>query len=173
MKTVTEIQTVIDGLTYDFTAFTLPDFIAHLERIRQRPIIIRDFQFEPDVYGLWLAAPSAEYIFVSRKAHAIHRTHIVLHETAHMLLKHRTRDIRSLLGPDLVRELGIPNDWGYLRSASTLMDANNPDEVEAERFVMLVRGEIIRAKRFEELIGEGTSLPYREPYIRAFDLGEV
>ena len=165
-------QTIIDNLKYNFAAFTLDDFVCHLEELRRRTIIVCDFPFQPELFGLWFPEAMTDYIFVNKRVHPVHRTHIVLHELSHIMLEHQTVPLDELLDAEILRELGIRGAQGHLRSRQTLKARNNLEEKEAEVFVSLLHHEIVRAKRFAELLGETTSLAYRRRYSSALDYGE-
>lgn len=86
--------------------FDLDQFVAGLERRRQRPIRLRPFRFGPGgPCGLWIATAEADYVYHEAGTTPFHATHITLHEIAHMLLGHgsaRTWDqFVRVLAPDL------------------------------------------------------------------------
>ena len=139
MRTEAELQAVVAALNYDFTDFTLDHFITQVEADRQRTLFIADYDFEPDLHGAWLPAVTADYLFVSRSAHPIHRNHIILHEIAHMLLNHRAHDLSAVLGAELSALLGLSDRWGHLRSTRSA-EADPEQEQEAEQFVLLLSG---------------------------------
>ena len=63
--------------------------IADLERRRNRMIFLHPFTSGPGIpCGLWLATARADHIFHEAATTPWHRTHIILHEVAHMLLGH-------------------------------------------------------------------------------------
>ena len=87
--------------------FDLGQFIGRLERQRRRIIRLRPFAAGPDVpCGLWVATAGTDYIYHVDGTTPFHKTHIVLHEVAHMLLGHEgsasaRQNLGRLLAPDL------------------------------------------------------------------------
>ncbi len=91
--------------------FDLSEFVARLERWRNRPILLRPFRAAPGMpCGLWIATADADYVFHEQGTTPFHATHIKLHELAHMLLDHRNgtevwRKLVSIMVPDVDPEL--------------------------------------------------------------------
>jgi len=70
--------------------FDLGEFVARLERQRNRPILLRPFSCGPSLpCGLWIGTAEADYIYYEKGTTPFHITHIAMHEIAHMLLDHR------------------------------------------------------------------------------------
>ena len=86
-----------------------------------------------------------------------------------MLLGHRGTDLRELLANDITRDLDISSGEGHLRSAMTGSEADDPQERDAELFVLLIRRKLVTAQRLHELYGEPTSIPAMQPYVRGLD----
>lgn len=149
------IWSVIEGLGYDFQHFEVEDFIHHLEQQRGRTILRVSYNFRPGLTGLWIPAETADYIFYARLTHPIHQVHIVLHEIAHMLLKHNTVRIDQFLPPEMREVLHRLRDVEYLSSANFRDDSQ---EEEAEAFVYLIQRRIVAARRFDKLTRAITSI---------------
>lgn len=86
--------------------FDLSQFMAKLVLQRKRLIFVHPFTAGPGVpCGVWIATDEADYIFHEEGTTPFHKTHIVLHEIAHMLLDHRGgsawQDLARLLAPDV------------------------------------------------------------------------
>jgi hypothetical protein len=87
--------------------FDLGRFLAHIERRRNRAIVLHPFTSGPGIpCGLWLGTAEADHIFHEAGTTPWHRTHIILHEVAHMLLGHggsggNWRELGRLLAPDV------------------------------------------------------------------------
>jgi hypothetical protein len=87
--------------------FDLGRFLAHVERRRNRAIFVHPFTSGPGIpCGLWLGTARADHIFHEEGTTPWHRTHITVHEVAHMLLGHggsngSRRDLAALLAPDV------------------------------------------------------------------------
>lgn len=167
MRAERDLQAVIERLHYDFTAFDIQHFFQHLQQQRQRRIQVVDFPFTAEIYGLWVPAPTADYIFVNAHLLPAHRVHTLLHEIAHLLLNHRGIDIRSILGEAVWQALGISSDSGHLRASAP---SESVEDEEAEIFVLLIQQRVTRARRLQELYGEPTSLVAMRPYVHGLDL---
>ena len=90
--------------------FDLGQFVAGLERQRDRPIRLRPFTSGPGCpCGLWIGTADADYIYHEAGTTPFHATHIALHEIAHMLLGHQHaaawEQLISLLAPDVNQAL--------------------------------------------------------------------
>ena len=90
--------------------FDLGQFVAGLERQRDRPIRLRPFTSGPGCpCGLWIGTANADYIHHEAGTTPFHATHIALHEIAHMLLGHQHTaawdQLISLLAPDVDQAL--------------------------------------------------------------------
>lgn len=86
--------------------FDLGRFLAHIERRRNRAISLHPFTSGPGIpCGLWVGTDRADHIFHEAGTTPWHRTHIILHEVAHMLLGHgggeNWRELGRLLAPDV------------------------------------------------------------------------
>jgi hypothetical protein len=87
--------------------FDLPKFLSQIATRRNRPIFLHPFTSGPGTpCGLWLRTARADHIFHEKGTTPWHRTHIALHEIAHMLLGHDsgqsgTQGLAELLAPDV------------------------------------------------------------------------
>jgi hypothetical protein len=87
--------------------FDLGRFLAQVERRRNRVIFLHPFTSGPGIpCGVWLGTATADHIFHEEGTTPWHRTHIIVHEVAHMLLGHgsgkgSSRDLATLLAPDV------------------------------------------------------------------------
>ncbi len=152
------VRRAIAGLHYDFSRFTIPHFIAHLESLRQREIILNGVAFEGRLHGLWVRAETADYVFFDSRTHPVHRVHHILHEVGHMVLGHRLHDLAAFLPPELVAQLRAvisPELHGHCRRWDL---HDTPDEREAELFVRLLQREILLAGRLTALTHPDTSI---------------
>lgn len=70
--------------------FNIEDFLSDLADVRGRQIrlLYQPLGQESVACGLWIATSVADYIVVDPETPRTLREHIVLHETAHMLLGH-------------------------------------------------------------------------------------
>jgi hypothetical protein len=86
--------------------FDLERFLQWLAIRRNRMIFLHPFTSGPGIpCGLWLATARADHIFHEEGTTPWHKTHITLHEVAHMLLGHggeeSRRGLGRLLAPDV------------------------------------------------------------------------
>ena len=165
----TTVQAVVEGLDYDFDHFEIEDFQRHVARQRSRPLSVRYVPLAPELFGFWYPTATTDYIVVNANLHPAHRIHTLLHEIAHMLLGHRGTDLRKIFGEDLIHHLGELAGEGHLRSAATIDQTSNPQEQEAEEFVLIIRRKVVTAHRLQELYGEPTSIDSLRPYVRGLD----
>lgn len=149
------VRSVMESLGYDFQHFEVENFIHHLEQRRGRNILRVSYDFHPGLTGLWIPAETTDYIFYAQFTHPIHQIHIVLHEIAHMLLKHDTLRIDQLLTPTLIEIFHHLHDVEYPSSANFRDDSQ---EQEAEAFVYLIQQRIVAARRFDRLTQSITSI---------------
>lgn len=123
----------------------------------------------PDLFGFWYPTRETDFIAINANLHHVHQLHTLLHELAHMLLGHRGTDLRQLLAEDLMQQLNLVPAEGHLRSASTIDQADNSQEREAEQFVMAIRRKLVAVRRLQELYGEPTSNAILRSYVRGLD----
>ncbi|BCJ56252.1 hypothetical protein Asp14428_77270 [Actinoplanes sp. NBRC 14428] len=94
--------------------FDARTFCAHIAERRGRPIHVLslDTSAAAAPCGLWLATDKADYIAVDEKAPPVLRSHILLHELAHMLCDHTGRleldtatPAFTILDPEMVKRV--------------------------------------------------------------------
>lgn len=171
MNTLLEeyIRTAIRSLRYDFNAFQINHFLRHFKAVRNRPLVIKRHDFDPDLFGLCYANARHDYIFVNSTLHRAHQLHTVLHEVAHLYLKHTGNNLCRVLGPAWCAKLGVAGEVGHVRGTHYESHFDPDQEHESELFVRFLRHEIAAARRFYEL-QTPTSVPEMEPYMRGLDL---
>lgn len=87
--------------------FDLDRFLASLVLRRGRVICLRSLASGPGIpCGLWIGTAGADYVFHEEGTTPWHKTHIILHEVAHMLLGHGSgtaawHAMARLLAPDV------------------------------------------------------------------------
>lgn len=114
---------------------TARSFCAKLAAKRGRPIHLHAVTTRAGPWGLWIAGPSADFIFYEQGTSPLHQEHIILHEACHLLCGHRPVSIGKdeyvrLLFPDLAPE----TIWCVLRRATYTAD----EEREAEFLASLI-----------------------------------
>ena len=99
---------------------------SHLETASGRPIVIKPIDNTPTdkVCGLWFGLDGLDLILHAKAASEVHRQQIVLHEFAHMILRHEqevlSHDYAQVFFPDLDPE----------RVVSALKRTDFADELE-------------------------------------------
>ncbi len=152
------VQAAIAGLGYDFSRFTVPHFIAHLQVIRARDIILHGVSFDRGLHGFWVQADTADYVFFNQRTHEVHQVHHILHELGHIVLGHRLRDLAHFLPPELVAQLRASIS-AVLQGHCRRWDPHDtPEEREAEWFVRHLQREILFAGRMASLTHPDTSI---------------
>jgi Zn-dependent peptidase ImmA (M78 family) len=114
----------VDANVRDLIArLTLPDpwdltaLVGQIARDRGRPIQLLSVEMRGSIlHGLWVATARADYIAYPARSTPFKRTAIVLHEIAHMVLRHPSRDLAELEG--------VPSASPY----------NAAHEIEADEF---------------------------------------
>jgi hypothetical protein len=111
------VSMLFQALDYDFSSLTIESFVRWVEKQQGgRRIECKAWPLPASVSGAWLATPTCDYIFFPADVHPLHRTHILLHELAHMLCGHRPIlwevDARWLMAGRMDRDVA----WGISRS---------------------------------------------------------
>jgi hypothetical protein len=115
--------------------FDVDELASVVSALRGRPLTLLPKPSSAGPCGVWLATPSADYVFYEPQTSALHREHIVLHELGHLLRRHEPTavmddDLAARLCPDLhadvVRQV-------LARAAYTAVD-----EQEAEMIASLL-----------------------------------
>jgi hypothetical protein len=157
-----KIQNVLLGLGYPFDEFSIDHFVQHVQHYRNRPILCVPYPFSPGISGAWIYGNQLDFIIYRSNTHRIHQNHVILHEIAHMLLKHPLHPIKDILSPELLEDLQMP--MGHLR-ALEVNRAKDVVEQEAEYFVALVQKQVVRVERMAELTAGGSSISALHPYV--------
>jgi hypothetical protein len=76
-----------------------------------------------------------------------------------------------VLLPALLAQLHTGAVSGHLRAASSVRRADDPQEVESERFVFLIKRQLVHAERLAELIWESSSIADLRPYADGMAFG--
>ena len=124
---------------------TLDSLTLLVEEHRGKKILIRSVPHlgADRISGLWLTLPNVELVLHAETGSTLHREQIILHELAHMVLRHDLLDghdghVSSLL-PDL--------DPGTVARVLARCDRQAAPEVAAEALADLVIAAIARGRR--------------------------
>lgn len=162
-RTCDPVKRALQTLDYDFSHFQLDHFTTHIAKQRNRPLHIVQIPLASTLFGVWIPAEIADYIFVNATLPLMHQTHIVLHEIAHMLLGHALRRINDVLPLELIAQLGDGEIRGRLRVAPKGRQVSDNEEDESERFVYAIQRRLMRANRLTALTSESSSIPRLRP----------
>ena len=122
--------------------FDLDQFARNVQSHRNRPLFILPLQkpaSDNSPYGTWWATKNGDFIFHEPETTELHRTQIVLHELAHMLLGHSaalvmdqgvSREGLPDIDPEIVESM--MRDPQIVESLLHRHDYASPEEREAE-----------------------------------------
>lgn len=103
--------------------------------LRGRPLTLLPKRSSAGPCGVWLATPSADYVFYEPQTSALHRDHIVLHEIGHLLQRH---DPTEVLNDDLVASLCPDLNATVVRKMLGRTSYTAVEEQEAEMIASLL-----------------------------------
>jgi len=152
------IEAFIRSLDYDFAHLDIQEFRKFVEAYRRRPIALVGIDFQPELSAIWLTARNRDYVLFNNRLHPIQHTHNILHEFAHMLLKHDTFPLNEVLPANLIATLPPGSYVGRVRYIGRFL-GDPQQEAEAETFVFLARRHQLERQRLDVWMGEGSSLP--------------
>lgn len=108
---------------------TLMSTHSHLEKLRGKPILIQPMEGPTDkVCGLWFGLDDVDLILHAQAASDVHRQQIILHEFAHMILRHDQEE----LSPEYARNFFPDLDPDRVVKALKRSDFMDEFEVAAE-----------------------------------------
>jgi len=152
------IHTAIAALYYPLTDFDFDHFLKHFSAMRQMPLRIEQHAFDTDIFALCFPLESVDLVVVNSQMHYLHQQHCILHEIAHLHLKHTGIPLRKFVADDLRTKMGITTQIGYGQGTHFSGTLNPAQEQEAELFVYYLRRKIANARRLYEL-DTPTSIP--------------
>ncbi|WP_031507927.1 hypothetical protein [Streptomyces megasporus] len=91
------------------------ELCRRVEERRGRPLRLVPYPIPvPGPFGMWVGAPTADYIVFQKETSRAHQRHIILHELGHILADHRGDEH----GDELLTELrrgteGLPPEAGF------------------------------------------------------------
>ncbi|MBN1317203.1 MAG: hypothetical protein JXA42_17095 [Anaerolineales bacterium] len=169
----TRMRALLDEIDYDFSHFTLDDFVHWLEKWRERQIIFVPRDMPSTLFGAWVKAGGTDYIFFDKNTISIHQAHIQLHEMAHMICQHPTVDVESDQTRAILLRAGA-KDFSSCFESLLLRSAHTDQvEEEAEMLTSLIQERVMSVRRLNELdyaiIQEGEFASYFAAYIEAME----
>lgn len=136
-------------------ALTLPILLDKVSALRGKPIVVEAVEGlrNTETCGLWLSTEHTEFVFHAPTDSDLHRQQCILHELAHMILRHDETVVSAgyarTLFPDLAGE--------RVRSALTRSEFDKGHEVIAELLADLLASAISDATQepanFERVFG--------------------
>jgi hypothetical protein len=150
------VKVALQELEYDFSSFELEGFIAHISQRRNKPIACEAWTLSPEIFGAWVPTEQRDLVIYNAGLQPVHQIHSILHELAHMVLKHPLIPLADVL-PQLGFEPSGCNS-GHVRMAGEPRVSHNSHEQEAEQFVYLIQEKVVKANRLAELTEISTSI---------------
>ena len=134
--------------------FDLGQFLARLVLRRNKVICLHPFTSGPGVpCGLWIGTADADHVFHEEGTTPWHKTHIVMHEIAHMLLDH---DDGTRAWHGLARVLAPDVNPSLVRLVLGRSAYTSTEEQEAETLASLILGQAAPPAR-ELAVGASTA----------------
>lgn len=166
-------------LKYDWTRFTLPDFVEWLNTTEKRTFLCVPFEMPPTLFGAWFSTPfNTEFIFYESQTSDVHQAHIVLHELSHYLLEH---PCATLTESDLEAIRNDPTGAAarailkrYIRCRGTVLEDLDEEEAEREReaetLCSLMQEQVVRHARLSELVVRREGVLTAGTYLNALEM---
>lgn len=158
------VSTVIEQLDYDFPHFKLNHFLDHIQRLRERNLILMPTTLKHEIVAMWVYTERADYIFFKANDHVIHQTHNILHEIAHMMMDHTRIPLEDVLTPELFNALFSGQITGRPRRI-TREPSNDIEELEAEEFVFAIQEQVMAVNRIDQLLDKASSISELNNYV--------
>ena len=119
---------------------SLTSIQAHLERQRNRKIVIKPIEGATDkVCGLWFGLDHMDLIMHARAASEVHRQQIVLHEFAHMVLRHEQDTVSAEYAGTFFPDLDPERVVKALKRTDFLDELEVTAELLADRLAARIR----------------------------------
>lgn len=120
---------------------TLESIQQHLEKLRGRKIIIKPMHTAPQdkVCGLWFGLDDMDLILHAPAATGVHRQQIILHEYAHMILRHRQEVVSAELTKVFFPDLAPDRVVTALKRSDFLDEFEITAELLADRLAARIR----------------------------------
>lgn len=147
-----DINQSLDQLGFDFSSFTMSNFVSHIEQEKGRRIFTTPWDMPTDLFGAWFsdAELPVEYIFFDKNVLPIHQIHIQLHELCHYLCGHTTLEITS----EELKNL-LSSDAAHLFQRIKMRSPfTDEEEYEVEHMANLIQTRVIAHRRLEELVSQ-------------------
>ena len=125
---------------------SLASLQRHLERLRNRKIVINPIEGATDkVCGLWFGLDHMDLILHARAASEVHRQQIVLHEFAHMILRHEQDTVSAEYAGPFFPDLDPERVVKALKRTDFLDELEVTAELLADRLAARIRSSKVRS----------------------------
>ncbi|MFF2246739.1 hypothetical protein ACFVTM_21515 [Arthrobacter sp. NPDC058130] len=119
---------------------SLASLQRHLERLRDRKIVINPIEGPTDkVCGLWFGLDHMDLILHARAASEVHRQQIILHEFAHMILRHEQDTVSAEYAGTFFPDLDPERVVKALKRTDFLDELEVTAELLADRLAARIR----------------------------------
>lgn len=151
MNIEARMKAVLDKLDFDFSRFTMDDFVAWIQARTGRAISFIPWDMPPGMFGVWMsdADEPVEHVFIDKNASPLHRVHIQLHELSHIICGHPTARLTKAEMQDLL--LKAVQDPNVLNEVLLRAPAKIELEQEAEILAALIQHQVIGHQRIQQL----------------------
>jgi hypothetical protein len=114
---------------------------SHLEKLRGRTIKIKAMKGTPTdtVCGLWFGLDNLDVIFHAPAASAVHRQQIILHEFAHMILRHEEETVSTAYAQTFFPNLDPDSVVTAMKRSDFLDEFEVTAEILADRLAARIR----------------------------------
>ncbi len=158
------VKQQLEGWDYDFSHFSIDDFVAWVALRRKRHIQLVPWSLPPELFGAWIEGEQADYVFYEAEPLHVHTVHIVLHELCHILLGHKTaivgRDFSRLLQADA--DASQPTAQQALTGLFRQVSYEDEQEIEAETLSSLIQLRVYQQAGLAALSHTGDGLAMRQ-----------
>ena len=146
------LSRIFNELNYDYSIFTIPHFTDYVAGFARKEILLIPYELEKTLSGIWVREETAHYVFYNNQLHLILQVHTILHEMAHIVLKHKPKPVEHYLNDDILKEYNLTHPVGKARE-NPQVNNTNTEEQEAEEFVFLIQHQLMQLNRSSELFG--------------------
>ncbi|MEL6408223.1 MAG: ImmA/IrrE family metallo-endopeptidase [Chloroflexota bacterium] len=82
------VNDMLAELDYDYSMYSMQDYIAHVENFLGRKMRVVGMELSRATTGYCLRQPHRNVVFYNNTRHPMLQEHVIIHETAHLLLDH-------------------------------------------------------------------------------------
>jgi hypothetical protein len=170
MNAEMRMKALLRELDFDFSTFTMDQFVAWVEERKGRKIRFISWDMPPGMFGVWMsdADEPVEHVFFDQKAPPLQAAHIQLHELAHILCDHPTARLTRVEMVDLLHR-GL-QDPEVLQNALLRAPNNAECEQEAETLAALIQNQVVRHQRLQQLALAASSNEALMTHFKALEL---